>query len=351
MLCPSKQNVKALGRIREKDGVLYLGNAGSYIEFEITASYLTARLDTRYGREGSRYPTWLTVSLDGTERVICLKEGVEDYPLFGGESSRRVTVGLLKRSESGYGNVGILGFLTDAKEITPTEKKKRRIEFVGDSITCGFGCEQKDGEAFSTSGENCAAAYAIRTAQLLDADWHLVAQSGIGVYSSCVTEETQQPNTQLLMPELYRYTDLSCDQLRGWEPQLWEGKQWQPQVVVINLGTNDALFARDHQERQGCFGRAYESFLRQVARANPQARLVCILGVMDQRLCRQVRERVEKLEKEGLPVSFLQQKPQQQSDGIGAAGHPNVVTQEKSARELVAFLENQTGWAEVSKYS
>lgn len=343
-LTPSPEKIKAMGRIRWHDGIPYLGNAGSYLEFTLTASYLTVELDTKRGTAGGEYDTWLSLQIDGKERSFPLREGIAEYPLFRWESARTVTVRLLKRSESGYGNTGVTGFSTDAAFLTPTAGLPRRIQFIGDSITCGFGCEQKDGELFDTAGENCCAAYAIRTAQMLKADWHLIAQSGIGVYSSCVEEGAVQPNTQCLMPFLYRYTDLSCDMIRGWAPEIWDSSRWQPQLVVINLGTNDALFAGDHPDRVRKFGEAYAAFLRQAAAANPGAQLLGIMGVMDARLCKEAQRCVDALNAEGLPVHFYWQTLQKAEDGIGAAGHPNVITHEKSAEELAEVIRSLMHW-------
>lgn len=44
----------------------------------------------------------------------------------------------MKEAEVQYASSGILAFYTDEEaEIRPTDKKDRKIEFIGDSITCG----------------------------------------------------------------------------------------------------------------------------------------------------------------------------------------------------------------------
>ena len=146
------------------------------------------------------------------------------------------------------------------------------------------------------------------------------------------------------MSFLYRYTDLSCDMIRGWAPEIWDSSRWQPQLVVINLGTNDALFAGDHPDRVRKFGEAYAAFLRQAAAANPGAQLLGIMGVMDARLCKEAQRCVDALNAEGLPVHFYWQTLQKAEDGIGAAGHPNVITHEKSAEELAEVIRSLMHW-------
>ena len=53
--------------------------------------------------------------------------------------------------------------------------------FIGNSITCGYGTETTDPyEHFSYDNENHTLTYAYLAARDLDADFHVVARSGIG---------------------------------------------------------------------------------------------------------------------------------------------------------------------------
>jgi hypothetical protein len=78
---------------------------------------------------------------------------------------------------------------------------------------------------------------AIKTAKALDADFHLISQSGWGVLSSW----DNNPNCNI--PQYY---DKVCGLLYGpLNEKLgaflpYDFSKWQPDIIVVNLGTNDA---------------------------------------------------------------------------------------------------------------
>ena len=61
--------------------------------------------------------------------------------------------------------------------------KGPKIEFIGNSITCGYGTEAQSGDIrFSYETENHTLSYAWLTARALDAEANVVSRSGIGIY-------------------------------------------------------------------------------------------------------------------------------------------------------------------------
>ena len=70
-------------------------------------------------------------------------------------------------------------------------RPERKIEFIGNSITCGYGCESDDpNEHFSNESENHYYTYAARTARALGAEYQAVCRSGIGIYRNYDGPET-----------------------------------------------------------------------------------------------------------------------------------------------------------------
>ena len=64
------------------------------------------------------------------------------------------------------------GFIIDGRALSPFPGKERRIEFIGDSITCGYGTgAEKGNEMFKPSTEDSSDAYAAVAADLLGADY------------------------------------------------------------------------------------------------------------------------------------------------------------------------------------
>src|SRR5579863_8175885 len=107
----------------------------------------------------------------------------------------------------------------------------RKIEFIGNSITCGFGNDNSDipcgqGQWFDQS--NAWMSYGAVTARALKAQWHLTAVSGIGLIHSCC-------NMTITMPEVFDRMHPRGNQGK------WDFNGYQPDVVTVCLGQNDGI--------------------------------------------------------------------------------------------------------------
>ena len=255
------------------------------------------------------------------------------------EDLRTMVVCLVKESEVQYASSGILAFYTDEEaEIRPTDKKDRKIEFIGDSITCGYGVLGGPEAPFSTETESADDAFAVQCAGALDADYQLVSFSGIGVISRYIEPEENEPLTDVLMPALYPHTDAVLAKRYGWRPESWDFSSFCPQVVVINLGTNDDSYTRGIREREERFEEEYCEFVRNIHRRNPGAEIVCTFGVMSQRLLPRVEEAVQRLSESGVPVRMHREEPMPPGEVTGCEGHPSAQRQRKMAESLTGFL-------------
>jgi hypothetical protein len=174
-----------------------------------------------------------------------------------------------------------------AGRLLPPVRRARRIEMIGDSITCGYGNEgpfatcpydvdfrktRPDGNGNQASvrvpkTENQYASYGAIAARELDADVVTVCWSGRGVSRNYKDRPPEvDPNTRMLVPEAWAQRTIGNEGPP--KRPAWDfASEPQPQVVVINLGTND--FARDQspdplpecaylpQRTPGCLG-AYD---------------------------------------------------------------------------------------------
>ena len=108
---------------------------------------------------------------------------------------------------------------------------ERRIEFIGNSITCGYGVESENpSDPFTYETENHFYTYAARTARALKAQHLVVARSGIGVYRNYGAPRSGSKDCMPAMYEQVLFTDST---------ELWDHTLYTPDVVCINLGTND----------------------------------------------------------------------------------------------------------------
>ncbi len=188
---------------------------------------------------------------------------------------------LFKRTEWGKGQTFFYGFETNAKtEILPKLKpKKRKIEFYGDSITCGYGNEDFTGKDSRTGHfENNYLTYGVMTARHFDAQFSCIANSGIGIMLSWFPT---------IMPDIYDLTDPHDTKIK------WDFNKYTPDLVVINLFQNDSWLVNKptNEEFKKRFGnqkpsedfiiKSYENFVKSIRSKYPNATIICTLGSMD----------------------------------------------------------------------
>ncbi len=151
--------VRVFGRAAEDGGMLWLMSSLSEIGFEVSGAAEVklalkaddtvsdpTRLDLR-----PRY----AVHVDG-ERVLDTRmtEDTETVTVLQDAARGTHTVRLVKLSECTQSLMAVRGIITDGT-VAPLPEAGRRIEFIGDSITCGYGVEESDPEkGFTTATEN-----------------------------------------------------------------------------------------------------------------------------------------------------------------------------------------------------
>ncbi len=234
------------------------------------------------------------------------------------------------------------GFILDpGKDLTdPPALPQRKIEFIGNSITCGYGVEAQAATVrFSYDTENHYLSFAALTARALDAQHLVVARSGIGIFRNY--NGPYDGNPAIAMPALYGYTNFNDT------TQLWDYSRYTPDLVCINLGTNDASTGRFNKTK---LREAYASFIQQVRGKYPQAKIVMLSGCMlsgdrlhavEDALNAAVKEANRKGDQGVYRFDF---SPQDGSLGYGADYHPSIKQQEKMAGELVPYLRELMGW-------
>lgn len=344
-----ESNVKVLGRTLMYDDIRYLGYSCSAVEFVFTGTKAEAVLWTdspKYDDAGVACAAVFVNDEAEPSRRFTLHQDEDTYLLYEGTEPKQIKLRLVKYSEVQFAIIGIKSILIDGgKPPVPTAKKQRRLEFIGDSITCGYGNEGVfNVDGFKTTQENPWKAYAAITARALDADYHLVCWSGIGIISNYTEEEV--PNDGWLMPPMYPCTDKATDLALGREqPRSWDYSSFLPDCIVINLGTNDASYTKGIAERVEGFGREYYDFIKCIRASNPDARILCTLGIMDQNLCPEVERQVKRLTQEGMGhIYYIAFDLQREEDGLGTDWHPSRLTHDKAAKQLEAKLREIMGW-------
>lgn len=345
----NKENIRILGRTSFINEILYINYSCSGIEFNFTGTKASVVLCSDCSKWEDSFKAWVAVFIDDEplpSKRFSLNTDEKVYNIFESNDPRLVKIRLMKMSEAAFAKVGIKEIIIEGCNLKPTERKKRTIEFIGDSITCGYGNEGvRNIDAFNTTKENPWEAYAAKTARYFNADFNCISWSGIGVVSSWTV--TDNPNTEWLMPMLYNYTDAGLEQSLGKiEYTPWNNNTFKPQVIVINLGTNDSSYTKNIKERIEHFTDGYYKLLKQVRDFNPNSEIICSLGIMGQDLCPAIENAAItfKNETHDAKIHTLRFDVQQESDGLGTDSHPSIKTHAKMAKQLICKIGKVMNW-------
>jgi lysophospholipase L1-like esterase len=287
----------------------------------------------------------LHVLADGRRIATLEKPAIGTYRIDGlAEGVHVVRIEAATESQAGPNYFGGFSIAADANALT-LPARARRIEFIGDSHTVGYGnrsAQRECSEAQVWATTDTSRAFGPRVARHYAADYRINAISGRGVvrnYGGMAADTLPQA-----WP--YRLLDRSA---RDDDPA------WQPQVVVIALGTNDfstPLGASerwpDRQALREDYMRIYAGFVQSLRARYPQARFVLwSTDLHDGEILAQAERVVAQLRAGGeTRVSFLP------IDGLemgGCHGHPSLADHARIADLLVGHLDAQAEtWGETT---
>lgn len=251
------------------------------------------------------------------------------------------TIMIQKKTEPLVGKGAFMGFVLDkgARLLRPEPRPRRRIEFIGNSITCGYGVlGDSAGCHFSPLTEDAGMSYAGQVSRDLNADYHLISYSGKGVVRNYGDSNRTSPDP---MPSYYDRTCCFDSTLK------WNFKSWVPQAVVINLGTND--FSTHPYPDSSVFEAAYSKLIDKVRSLYPNVTIFCVIGPMVEEPCESyIREVVkEQQSRTGImhDVHFIDiHRYIMNVDDWGCDMHPNVFGSMKMADVMVPIIRLWMNW-------
>ncbi len=349
---------KRLGRTayHESTGTLWCSLSGSGIDFRAFGESCVLTLVGDSNCKGG------TVSAP-RYAVYADEQLIEDAQLT--EERRQITVPLsssgthirlIKLSESASSSLGIQSICMtgdparlDVPSLIAAEPAKAHlIEFIGDSITCGYGVDGVFGtDTFKTQNENVTKTYAYFTAQNLDADYSMVSYSGHGIISG-YTSQGKLNGTQLV-PKFYAqvgHNSALLEETHRIQEDIWDFAV-QPDLIVINLGTNDASYTGNDASLQKEFAAKYTEFLKKVRGKNPDAPILCTLGIMGGTLCDAIDLAVSDYTAQTGDSNVRTMRFDQQdtdADGVAVDWHPSEATHRKAADKLTAEIRAWLNW-------
>ena len=287
---------------------------------------------------------FFNLSCNGWDPVVLhLKAGANEIalPTGVGPAEGRV-IELVRRTESWMGTASFDGLLLPAGcELLPLPPfPERRLLFIGDSLTCGEYNERFPPESDPTPrSTNAARCYGMLLGRWLGAQVHLVAYGGRGItrdWAGKPVDNTLPGFFPLALPD-----DPTAN---------WDHSRYQPDVVVINDGTDfDA-----GMPAEPAFTEAFAAFVQQVRAAYPKAWILLsesgfqsdgsdgrarterdhLLGVMRAVVARHAAAGDPKLR-----VIYTGFHP-----GTPADSHPVAFQHEQIALDLLGPIREVTGW-------
>lgn len=245
---------------------------------------------------------------DGQEHEVVLAEGLE---------RGTHTVKVLKCTEVKYGTAYLTALTADGDFLTPPARPALKVELLGDSILSGSEVmrESTTGDSLLTVSENSLAAYGYVAAEVLDAEVSAITRSGALVSGY---------NGYTSIPDIY-------DQYSAADPAEWDFGEFVPDIVILDLGTNDVLIGAP----TALIRQKYGDFLLYIRSKYPEAAIFCCYGAMITTLNTLIPEIVEELKDQNIYTCAL--------PALTAGGHPRVQQHETNGYHLGGLIVRTLG--------
>lgn len=315
----AKANLRLHGRLSfAQDGALGLSWSYSGFSFCFDGDGLSLTCRPYAGEQ----PTHLAVEIDGTVYKAAFSETDTDATFSCKNGPHTVTV---RRAsvQNGSPTVWISAVSLNGVFTEPPAEKAMRLEFIGDSITCGYGILGAPGAPYRTSEEDATINYAAQVARAFDAEARFLSVSGQGIVRNCAGE------IGVRIPAFFHYLR------RNSKTEDWQFDDgFMPDAVIINAGTNDVGGGVSEAD----FAEGAYQFILDVRAHYPQAKIVWFYGMMNSKMIAPLREATERARKIDEQVYFLP-TTRIGAGEVGANGHPGILGHRRAAKELIAFLK------------
>lgn len=318
---------KPMGRMSEESDGILLSWSASGISFTCTASRLVFLFAPCMGEQ----PVSVCLMIDhyahqytlGGKMPVIVCDHLDEVPH---------TVTLLRLSE------GCDGLFLTALEmwgqapalLLPPAASDRRLLFIGDSLTCGYGTDSLHGDTvFRTWEENAMHAYPFRCASALSADYQIVSISGQGLTQDCNGDHGT------LFSEFWRRPFNAPE-----AADMTEQTGFVPHAVIINGGTND----ENGKASPDVFARAAHDFLTEVRAVYPKAEIIWYYGLVATVFTPVIREVICDFDD---PHTTFLEAPRVWPDDVQRMGcntHPTSFAHAEIASHLTAELKKRLGW-------
>jgi hypothetical protein len=265
--------------------------------------------------------------------------GKKLYPIAADLENKIHEIEIFKRTEEMFGKTEFFGFVVDEGSSLSaiTNTRSRLIEFIGNSITCGYGNEGVNGGTFGPTTENHYLTYAAFTSRNFNARHLAVCKSGIGIYRNYDGPAIGNPDC---MTNYYTRIYL-------WDENPTYAFKEKPDLICIDLGTNDFSTSGGDSAK---FVSNYFRFIDTLQTKYSMPDILCLLGPMMSdptlsKVRRYLKYIADSASMKGKGnVNFFEMSAQTGSLGIGIDYHPTVAQHKKNGMELTDYIKGLKGW-------
>lgn len=307
---------------------------------------------------GSNYFNVILNHNDESPYVLATKKGLHEYDLSSflksesaltsaQETAQASTkshslpthhIEIFKRTEGHEGISYFYGLKLSAqgKMLPAAKPKARRIAFYGDSVTSGMGNEAADNSPDNLPAEkNHYLSYAAIASRELNAEHHSISSSGIGFMISWFNH---------IMPDIYDQVSGAGDNNTA-----WNFAQWQPHVVVVNLGQNDSWLIDNEKRLQPeptdqAIVKAYIGLVSALLKKHEDATFILAMGSMDITNNERWKNMLSLALKELKKANSNRDISKLEFDYSGYSAHPRVHQHRQNAKKLVAHIKRKMPW-------
>ncbi|MBR1470362.1 MAG: GDSL family lipase [Lachnospiraceae bacterium] len=356
------ENYRVQGRTVASRDPLILLWTGASLDLCVQGSELWVELEGPY----EQYENWVLFEINGEvlsrqmvdrqRRFVCV---------FRGREPERITqVRIIKEVQAMSADpkhcLKIYGLRLDG-QLLPVPEKKCRLEFVGDSITSGEGAIGAVAEEeWISSFFGHERSYPYLVSKALDAEYRVISQSGWGVFASwdnrreCVLPKHYEQICSLVPGEEFR----NC----GFYEKN-DFAAWQPDVVCVNLGTNDdGAFGHPGsfdpltgtlwklrmvgeaylEEDRLLVQHAVKDFLGMLRRNDPKALILWCFGLAGDRLAPTIQAAIAEYcrDTEDSRVAYVP-LPETTQETMGARVHPGYAAHQAAAQIIAEIIKRE----------
>ena len=296
---------KVLGRPYYVDNVPAFTWSNSGIEFCAKCD----RLTVFFGENSVEQPAIFKIYVDGVE-VKASVVGKGTIAVIENLRDKMHKIKILRISE-GYNCISILKVQIYGSApvfSSPSEKKRLKLEFLGDSITAGFGV-LADGEKmeYTTYEQDSTTTYAYLTAEALDAEIRTICISGEGICHSC---------GDMVGTPFIKFFNRTCRGAEGYTQD-----DYVPDVFVVNGGTNDKRAHVTSEE----FIEGVITLLKDVRSKYPTTPIIWMYGMMVHVFDEELKTAINRFNETDMNTHLLIVKSvNDYKNQRGTYGHPNV---------------------------